>query len=102
MTGLPSQLRDAVLSQSDGTLVVPESDANREWFAQQHFALVASGKDPWSTGETPNERLLKLARSTTADRTQSKPKLQNLAGVKRERRYDEVCLKYVQNFISYL
>ena len=73
--GLPSQLRDAVLSHTDGTLVVPESDINREYFAQQHVALLASGHDPWQTGETPNERLLKIARAAAEDRSQDRVKL---------------------------
>jgi hypothetical protein len=64
-----------VLSSTDGTLVVPESDANREYFAQQHVALVASGHDPWHTAETPNEKLLKIARSVAGDREQSRVKI---------------------------
>jgi hypothetical protein len=82
---LPSQLRDAVLSQTDGTLVVPESDANREYFAAQHLALVASGNDPWQTGDTPNEKLLKLARGVAHDREQNRVKLSILAGKRQHR-----------------
>lgn len=73
--GLPSQLRDAVLSEAEEAPAVPESDANREWFIAQHLALVAAGQDPWSTGETPNERLLRLARTTAEDRAQTRVKL---------------------------
>ena len=114
--GLPSQLRDAVLSQvsnitlysfsllslmrsctslnvkcieqDDGTLTVPESEANQEYFASQHLALVASGNDPWQSGETPNEKLLKIARNAAVDREQSKPKLAAIAGKKRDARYN--------------
>jgi len=86
---LPSQLRDAVLSQSDTTLTIPESDANREWFAQQHVALVASGNDPWQTGDTPNEKLLKLARTTAQNREQTRIKLSNIS-LKRSRRYSRI------------
>lgn len=73
--GLPSQLRDAVLSQEDGTLAVPESEANRQHVAAQHMALVASGNDPWQSDQTPNEKLLKIARNTIHDRDQTKKKL---------------------------
>mmetsp|Transcript_17024 Transcript_17024/g.28404 ORF Transcript_17024/g.28404 Transcript_17024/m.28404 type:complete len:298 (+) Transcript_17024:78-971(+) len=73
--GLPSQLRDAVLSQEDGTLAVPESEANRQHVAAQHMALVASGNDPWQSDQTPNEKLLKIARNTVHDREQTKKKL---------------------------
>lgn len=82
---MPSQLRDAVLSQTDGTLVVPESDANREYFAAQHLALVASGNDPWQSGETPNEKLLKMARGIAHDRDQDRVKLSILAGKRQHR-----------------
>ena len=77
-TGLPSQLRDAVLSEVDGTLTVPESDANQEYFANQRLEMLASGNDPWNTGETPNEKLLKIARGVAHDRTQDRVKLTNV------------------------
>lgn len=73
--GLPSQLRDAVLSQTDGTLVVPESDANREYFAAQHSKMITDGTDPWSTRETPNEKLLEIVRNIDSDREQPRVKL---------------------------
>mmetsp|Transcript_23731 Transcript_23731/g.34799 ORF Transcript_23731/g.34799 Transcript_23731/m.34799 type:complete len:280 (+) Transcript_23731:198-1037(+) len=86
--GLPSQLRDAVLSQTDGTLVVPESDANREYFAQQHNQQLAAGNDPWQSGETPNEKLLKIVRSIGEDRdVGSRVKLSVVAG---KRHHDDV------------
>ena len=76
--GLPSQLRDAVLSEVEPTLAVPESDANREWFTQQHLSLIAAGHDPWQTGETPNEKLLKMMRGVaTEGREQPRIKLSN-------------------------
>ena len=81
---MPSQLRDAVLSEYDNTsAAVPESDANREWFTQQHLALVAAGSDPWQDGDTPNEKLLKLVRTATEDRAQPRVKLPPQAGQKR-------------------
>lgn len=73
--GLPSQLRDAVLAQTDGTLVVPESDANREYFAAQHTKMITDGTDPWSTRETPNEKLLEIVRNIDKDREQPRVKL---------------------------
>lgn len=80
--GLPSQLRDAVLSENDGTLVVPDSDANREYFAQQHIALISNGQSPWQTAENPNEQLLKIARTINEGREQSRIKL-NVTAEKR-------------------
>ena len=76
------------IEQDDGTLTVPESEANQEYFASQHLALVASGNDPWQSGETPNEKLLKIARNAAVDREQSKPKLAAIAGKKRDARYN--------------
>lgn len=70
--GLPSQLRDAVLAAQEGALSIPESDVSREYHAQQQMALIASGNNPWLTNnaETPNEKLLKLARSVHENREQ--------------------------------
>jgi hypothetical protein len=79
--GLPSQLRDAVLSQSDGTFVVPESEANREYFVNQQLSLIANGNDPWQTGETPNDKLLKLARSVAVERDQKKVNLKAMVAL---------------------
>jgi hypothetical protein len=64
---------------------VPESDANQEYFASQHMAMLASGTDPWQAGETPNEKLLKIARKNIIDREQSKRKLA-VIGKKRQSR----------------
>eukprot|EP01041_Mallomonas_annulata_P002427 gene2427-4715_t len=88
--GLPSQLRDAVLSESDTTLTVPESDANREWFAQQHLALVAAGHDPWQAGETPNEKLLKMVRTATQDRDQPRVKIISNAAAGSKRSHSDI------------
>lgn len=64
---LPVQVRDSFLAKADGgdeRVIVPESDANREWFAQQHNrmleqegAVSAYGK---ATGQ--NSALVQLAR----------------------------------------
>lgn len=83
---LPSQLRDAVLAQGDSTLVVPESDANREYFAAQHTQMVAEGTDPWSARETPTEKLLQMMRNVGQDRAQPRIKLAALPS-KRDARY---------------
>ena len=84
--GLPSQLRDAVLS-SEGSVAIPESDQNREYFAQQHLALLASGQDPWQDAQTPNEQLLKIARAAvTTNRDNTKVKI-SIQGTKRVRRF---------------
>lgn len=67
-----------MLSEVDGTLAVPESDANQEYFANQRLQMLASGNDPWSTGDTPNEKLLKIARGVAHDRSQDRVKLSNV------------------------
>lgn len=66
--GLPSQLRDAVLSREDDQVhfVAPESDINREYHLQQRIALVNSGVDLQSD---INERVISIARSNIANRT---------------------------------
>lgn len=79
--GLPSQLRDAVLSQTEGALTVPESEANREYFVSQQLSMIANGNDPWQTGETPNDKLLKVARAVAAEREQDKVKLSQIAAL---------------------
>ncbi|KAE9138289.1 hypothetical protein PF007_g1466 [Phytophthora fragariae] len=67
---LPVQVRDAVLAKEEGggaelAVNVPESDANREWFSQQHSrmleqegAVSAYGK----TSDSANSALLRMAR----------------------------------------
>ena len=74
--GLPSQLRDAVLSRADDeTLAIPESEVNLEYQNQQQIAALTNGLDPWASGETPNEKLLRLARNSTVHRDPSRIKL---------------------------
>ena len=62
--GLPSQLRDAVLS-ADGGLAEAESQKGKEFQTQQRLALMASGVEP---EETPAEQLIKVARLATVNR----------------------------------
>lgn len=92
LLGLPSQLRDAVLSQTEGALTVPESEANREYFVSQQLAMISNGNDPWQTGETPNDKLLKVVRAVAAEREQDKVKLSQIAALtasgKRQLRYE--------------
>jgi pre-mRNA-splicing factor RBM22/SLT11 len=67
--GLPSQLRDAVLSRADDeSIAAPESDANREYHQQQSLVALSSGVGPWQTGETPNDKLLRIARASATNR----------------------------------
>jgi pre-mRNA-splicing factor RBM22/SLT11 len=74
--GLPSQLRDAVLSRADDeTLAIPESEVNLEYQNQQQITALTNGLDPWASGETPNEKLLRLARNSTVHRDPSRIKL---------------------------
>jgi len=62
--GLPVQLRDRVLEEhgSAGSVVaVPQSDANREWYAAQHALAVAQGTAN-AGNEEANKVLMRLAR----------------------------------------
>jgi len=91
--GLPSQLRDAVLARADDeTLAAPESDANREYHQQQHLVALSSGVDPWQTGETPNDKLLRIARSSAVNREPSRVQILPAAS-KRSARSDTILLK---------
>eukprot|EP01039_Chlorochromonas_danica_P001077 gene1077-1167_t len=72
--GLPSQLRDAVLSSVDGELALPESDVNREYQAQQALMLINEGLAD-SLGEQENEKLLQIARTVATDRAQPRVKI---------------------------
>ena len=66
--GLPSQLRDAVLESSNtSSSTAPESDVNKEYHNQQLISKMDSSADPWNQ-ETPNEKLLQIARSSNANR----------------------------------
>jgi hypothetical protein len=71
--------------KEDGTLAVPESEVQQEYFASQHMAMLANGTDPWQSGQTPNEKLLKIARNAVHDREQTKTKLA-VIGQKRQAR----------------
>lgn len=68
---------------------MPESEANREYFANQQLNSIANGNDAWHTGETTNDRLLKLARSVQHDRTNDNKKLLAITGKRSSR------LKYI-------
>jgi len=62
--GLPVQLRDRVLEQhgSSGAVVaVPQSDANREWYAAQHAIAVGQGT-AGVANEEANKALMAMAR----------------------------------------
>lgn len=73
-TGLPSQLRDAVLAHSDEGLAAPESIINREYITQQQLVrLDAEGEDVLAN-ET-SEKLLKIARSVATNRAQPRIKM---------------------------
>eukprot|EP01038_Epipyxis_sp_PR26KG_P009033 gene9033-12179_t len=85
---LPSQLRDAVLSYTEGA-ITSESDVQKEYIAQQQLALINSGNNPWLTGESPNDRLIKLARESIYNREQPRLKgitlpVQQTIGTKRQ------------------
>jgi hypothetical protein len=81
---------------TESNIALPESDVNREWFAQQHLNALASGQDPWKDSHTPNEQLLKVARTATQNREQSRIKL-SAQGTKRLRRYSKLLLFVFRN-----
>lgn len=70
--GLPSQLRDAVLSREDDQVsyVPPESDINREYQLQQRIALLNSGADMQTD---ISERVISIARNNILNR--AKPRV---------------------------
>ena len=71
---MPSQLRDAVLSSADDSVLEPISDINREYATQQQLALLESvGQE--SLAEAKNEQLLKIARSVGQNREQPRIKM---------------------------
>ena len=47
--------------------------------------LISNGSDPWQTGETPNDRLLKLARSVQEGRMSGNNRLKKLVGKRTSR-----------------
>ncbi|UIZ29759.1 hypothetical protein KXD40_003076 [Peronospora effusa] len=67
---LPVQVRDAFLAKEDGedgqvAVNVPESDANREWFSQQHSRMLEQEGSVSAYGKasgSANSALLRLAR----------------------------------------
>jgi len=63
--GLPSQLRDAVLAAS-GDELIPESDANREFYNQRRLMQLNEGVG--SDDVTANDSLIKVARASIVDR----------------------------------
>lgn len=72
--GLPSQLRDAVLSQADGGLAATVSEANRNHVVQQQLALLDS-TDGGMLGQEENEKLLQIARNIGKNREQPRIKV---------------------------
>jgi hypothetical protein len=57
------------------------------------LAQIANGNDPWQTGDTPNDKLLKIVRAVAVEREQNKVKLGVIAtlgagGGKRQNRSD--------------
>ena len=68
---LPSQLRDAVLSVAD-SIAVPENDANKLYKDNQVLDLINGGDNPWMAADNPNEKLLKIARTTAMNRPNNK------------------------------
>jgi len=60
--GLPVEVRDKFLTD-ENKLVVPESDANREWFAGQHSAMIENGGSTGYGAAARNQTLLRLARN---------------------------------------
>ena len=70
--GLPSQLRDAVLSREDDQVsyVPPESDINREYQLQQRIAMLNSGTDMQAD---ISERVISIARNNILNR--AKPRV---------------------------
>lgn len=73
--GLPSQLRDAVLSEYEGKGIVPESEVGQEYFLNQQIVALNNGDDAWATRDNPNERLLRMARTVMKDREQPRIKI---------------------------
>ncbi|GMI24507.1 hypothetical protein TeGR_g14645, partial [Tetraparma gracilis] len=66
--GLPVRLRDKVLEEhgAGASIVpVPQSDANREWYMNQHANAVSQGQS-MVQNEAANAALMKLARKGPA------------------------------------
>ena len=72
--GLPSQLRDAVLAQSDDGLAATVSDANRLHVVQQQLALLDRTEEGM-LGAEEIEKLLLIARNIGKNREQPRIKM---------------------------
>jgi pre-mRNA-splicing factor RBM22/SLT11 len=62
---LPVQVRDTFLARGSGgdeRVLVPESDANREWFAQQHSRMLEQDGAVSAYGKAQSNALVQLAR----------------------------------------
>ncbi|TYZ62323.1 hypothetical protein PybrP1_009346 [[Pythium] brassicae (nom. inval.)] len=62
---LPVQVRDTFLAKAGGgdeRVIVPESDANREWFAQQHNRMLEQEGSVSAYGKAQSSALVQLAR----------------------------------------
>lgn len=61
---LPVQVRDTFLAKGGGDerVLVPESDANREWFAQQHSRMLEQDGAVSAYGKAQSSALVQLAR----------------------------------------
>lgn len=90
--GLPSQLRDAILANTEDGPKMPESEVGKEYVVQRQLALLDNGLNPWQDTQTPNEMLIEIARSALDDRENKRVKLQ-----KKKRSFedaDETNLEY--------
>ncbi len=65
--GLPSQLRDAVLSIED-SIFVPQNSINQRFSEQNELLSIENGDSKWNSLNNPNERLIKIARETVQNR----------------------------------
>lgn len=74
---MPSQLRDAVLAESENLVAESDqSDSNREYHAQRQLALLNNGENPWGSGPSPSELLVQVARSAVSgDRSHKRVKI---------------------------
>lgn len=84
-SGLPSQLRDAVLSTCGDSVKLPESDVGKEYQVQKQLLMLENGENPWQNELNPNEMLLEVARSAVSDREHHRIKLPVSATSKRSR-----------------
>lgn len=89
--GLPSQLRDAVLAETD-QIISSESDANKEFQVQKQLKLLENGENPWQlangSGLTPNEALVNVARSALTDRSHHRVHIKPIEAINTKRQHD--------------